>query len=424
MNRLNEILKYIVAFLLYIVDLSIVFYGLYFLLTGLFAFKKIDKIKNYEAKHKLAVLIAARNESKVILHLIKSLKEQKYPKELYEIFVIPNNCTDNTEEVSKKAGAKIIDCIWDVKSKGDVLKHTLKYMGGNYSEYDSYVIFDADNIVHENFLSRMNDVLCENFLVAQGNREAKNPWDSWISNSYSLFYLTQNLFFNKARTNIGVSSSINGTGFMVSKKVIDKFGFETYTLTEDVEFAGQCALNGVKIVFVEDAITFDEQPVRFGQSWKQRTRWTMGVIACMRIYSKKLFKSGLKNKRIECIDMSLFYMAPVVQIFVTIIMILYANLGIYNFERHKILGIITSTIGYELLFGYLFSVIISLVVLKVQNKSIRKSLKGVFTLFIFMLTWIPINIICLFKKEHIWEQIEHSRELKIDTLIDKNNINY
>lgn len=404
-------------FLFYTIDILISLYGLYFLLTGLFAFKGKNRIRCYKAKHKIAVLIAARNESKVIGYLVSSLKKQNYPKELYEMFVIPNNCTDNTEEVARKAGAKIIDCIWNVKCKGDVLKHAFEYMKDNHSEYESYVIFDADNIVHSNFLSRMNDVMCEGFMVAQGNRDTKNPSDSWISSSYALFYLTQNFFFNRARSNIGASSSINGTGFMITKEFIEKFGFETYTLTEDIEFVGQCALKDTKIAFVEDAITFDEQPVKFMQSWKQRTRWTMGILSCMRIYSGKLFKAGIKAKRLECIDMSLFYIAPLVQIITILILLLYAVLGLYNMGTHKILGILNSTKGYEFVFGYIFCVVISLVVLKMQRKSIRKSLKGIFTLFIFMLTWIPINILCLFKKEHVWEQIEHNRTVDIETLV-------
>lgn len=104
----------------------------------------------------------------------------------------------------------------------------------------------------------MNDCLNSGYKVAEGYRDSKNPKDNWISGSYTIFYLFQNIFFNRSRMSFDASASINGTGFMISKDIIDRDGFETFTLTEDVEFTGQCALKGEKIAFVEDAITYDE----------------------------------------------------------------------------------------------------------------------------------------------------------------------
>ena len=104
----------------------------------------------------------------------------------------------------------------------------------------------------------MNRSLNSGFRVAQGFREAKNPADNWISGSYAIFYLFQNVFFNHTRRKMRLSASINGTGFMIKKELIDEVGFDTKTLTEDVEFSGLCALRNEKIDFVEGAITYDE----------------------------------------------------------------------------------------------------------------------------------------------------------------------
>ncbi|MEG1142630.1 MAG: glycosyltransferase family 2 protein [Clostridia bacterium] len=416
---LLDFFKNIVMMLFYILDLYIVLYTIYFFITGLFAFKKKNTIRIYKPKHKLAVLIPARNEEKVIKNLIKSLKKQNYPKELYDIFVIPNNCTDNTEKVSLELGVYVIKCEIEIKTKGDVLKETFKYMNEFYSEYDAYCIFDADNIVHNNFLNRMNDTLCSGYKVAQGFRDSKNPSDSWISSSYSLFYLTQNYFFNRARMNLGWSSSINGTGFMISKELINEIGFNTVTITEDIEFAGICAANNVKIAFVDDAKTYDEQPVTFVKSWKQRMRWSMGTLDCMNKYSKDLFVTGIKKKIPQAFDMSLFYIAPIIQIFTIFVFILYIIINMLDIQVVNIVKNVIDNRGIYIIFGYVTCVLLSLLVLKLQKKSIRKSLKGVFTLAIFMITWIPINFICLFKKEQKWEQIEHECTLEIEHITEK-----
>lgn len=412
-----ELIKDILKILYYIVNIYILLYAAYYLITALFVFKKKNVIRKYKPNHKFAILVAARNEEKVIGNLIDSLKKQKYPKELYDIFVMPNNCSDNTKQIAIDYGAKIIDIDSSVKSKGDVLKQTFKYMANFGETYAAYIIFDSDNIVHSNFLNRMNDALCEGYKVAQGFRDSKNPSDTWISSCYSLYYLTQNLFFNSARMNMKWSSSINGTGFMISKDVIDEHGFNTVTMTEDIEFAALCALNNIKIAFVDDAITYDEQPLTFKQSWKQRTRWSLGTIQCLYKYSGRLIKTGIKEKIPQCIDMCLFFMAPIIQILSTVFVSIVLVTGLL---RMNISGASSFVFNNTLLCvgaGYLCCAILSIIVLRLQNKNIKTSLKGVFTLAIFMLTWVPINMICLYKKDYKWEPIEHSSDVNIEELI-------
>jgi len=391
---------------------------MYFLITGIFAFTKNNKIKKYKSKYKLAVVVAARNEENVISSLIQSLKKQKYPKNLYEVFVIPNNCTDNTEEISKREGAKIIKCQKKVNSKGEVLKYTFEYLN-KYHKFDAYIVFDADNIVHPNFLNRMNDALVLGYEVAQGSRDSKNPKDNWICGSYSLFYWGQNIFFNKSRMNMNASASINGTGFMIKRNVIEEMGFNTVTMTEDIEFTAQCAINNKKIAFVDDAITYDEQPLTFKMSWKQRIRWTTGTYQCLKKYFRPLLNGVFKNKNISCLDMLLFFMAPIIQLLgclVFLILVIYTILGIklydvfsYLFAYNEIFLVIT----------YIIGVLLSIFIVKYSNKRIKDTISGILMFSIFLISWIPINIICLFKKVKIWEEIKHTRNINIETLYNK-----
>ena len=171
----------------------------------------------------------------------------------------------------------------------------------------AFIIFDADNVVDKNFLKEMNNVICSGYSVAEGNRDSKNSTDNWLSGSYSLYYYFQNLFFNKARMNMGLSASINGTGFMVKREVIKKHGFDTKTLTEDIEFTALCALNGEKIAYAEKAITYDEQPVKFSDSWKQRKRWSKGCLQCLKHYDGKLIKKFFKTGFLPLLDLSLIH---------------------------------------------------------------------------------------------------------------------
>ncbi len=394
-------------------------YGMYFAITGLFGFKNYHKsmFGRHKPKHKFAIVIPTRNEENVIGGLIKSLQKQRYPESLYDIYVVPNNCTDHTEDVAREAGAKIIECKVKVKVKADALSYAFDLLQKE-KDVDAFVVFDADNLVHPDFLARMNDALCEGVEVGQCFRDSKNMDDNWITGSYTLFYFIQNFFFNRARMNFSGSAAINGTGFMIRKEVI-KDGFHTVTLTEDSEFTGQCALRGIQVAFVEDAITYDEHPQSFWTSWKQRKRWTSGCLACLKVYGGKLFKTFLKKGNIASFDMVMMYSAPLMVVLgflLAIVLFLFHIFGVELFDFFSYLY--ASGLLFFVIF-YIANVALNIFVVKYNHKSVRNILGGVLLFTLFIATWIPINIICLFKKTETWEPIKHDRnDVDLDKLVN------
>ena len=294
-----------------IIDIFTTILLVYFVITGLCVLLDKNKIKQGNKKHRFAILIPARNEAKVIGNLIKSLNKQEYPKELYDVYVIINNCKDNTKQIAQENGAKIIECIKHISSKGTALRVAFAKL--NDANYDAYLIFDADNIAHPKFIEKMNDALCEGYQLAQGFRDSKNPSDTWISSSLSIHFLIHNIFLDKSRMNLGKPCFINGTGFMISKSFLNKKGFKSHTMTEDIELTVRSALDNEKIAFVENAITYDEQVTTFRESWKQRKRWTIGTIQCLKYYFAKLLKKSIKNRSFACIDSIVFLISPLTQ---------------------------------------------------------------------------------------------------------------
>lgn len=417
-NVVQEGWRKVFVILYYFIFTITLLYGLYFSLTGFIGIlrKKKTQFLEVEARNRFAILVPARNEEAVIGNLIDSLEAQNYPKELYTIYVIPNNCIDRTEEVARNHGAMVIRCDEVTKTKGDVLNYAFRRLQ-KYA-IDAYIVFDADNVVHPDFLKHMNNCLESGYEVAQGYRDAKNPSDNWLSGSYALFYLFQNVFFNRARMSLNGSASINGTGFMIKKSLIDTFGFETYTLTEDVEFTGQCALRGQKIAFVEEAITYDEYPTFFHASWKQRKRWSAGILECMKRYSWKLFKNYRKTQELSSLDMALVYLGPLWQVigFVgTLMLMIFHFLGIHLYD------LFSYFFAFGILFfvlSYFLGVVLELFVLWYKDKKISSVTTGIFLFPIFVMTWIPINIVCLIKKHTKWEEIRHNRSVEIKDVLN------
>lgn len=406
-----------VKIIYYILFYITLLYGTYFAVSGFLGIIMKSKVKFKKSKKKnfFAIIVAARNESQVIGNLVESLKELDYPKDRYGIFIVPNNCTDNTSKVALDSGATVLECNVKTKTKGDVLTFAFNKLKDN-KEIDAYVIFDADNLVHKDFLKHMNDCLNSGYKVAEGYRDSKNPKDNWISGSYTIFYLFQNIFFNRSRMSFDASGSINGTGFMISKDIIDRDGFETFTLTEDVEFTGQCALKGEKIAFVEDAITYDEYPIDFGASWKQRKRWSAGIIQCMNIYSFKLFKKYLKTKNLACLDMSLVYLGPLMQVISFINLVMLVIFKIVGIKLHDIFSYFFATNIVFFAVVLAMGIAIEIFALLYKKKDLKGMTASIILFSIFVLSWIPINISVFVKKYNKWEAIKHTRSIKIDDI--------
>ena len=392
--------------LIILISIIVIYFSYFiFICIGLFKKKTNNIIKN--KKNKFAILIAARNEEKVIYNLIKSLNKQKYPNALYKIYVILNNCTDNTKDIVLKTNANILE-VNNINSKGEALKYAYNYLSSDNS-IDAYVIFDADNIVDNNFLNSMNESLNNGYNVVQGFRKTKNINDNWLSSSYAIMYYIQGLFINKARFNLGKSAFLNGTGFMVKKSVIDKYGFNPKTITEDIEFTMMCAINNEKIAYNENALFYDEQVVNLKDSIKQRKRWSFGTIKCLKYYFKPLVINILKNKSFICLDVIMFYLTVFMQIIIFITFIISLLFILLNNN-------ITS-IYYSLFISLILllsGIILRIYLIKHYDNNIIDNIGGILIFDLFLLSWLPINLICLFKKNCTWDQIKHNRVVEID----------
>ena len=237
------------------------------------------KPKEYRASklHSYAVIISARNESRVVGNLIESIKKQNYPEELVDIYVVADNCTDNTAQVAKDAGAIVYERSNMLqRGKGYALDYIFKIIQASEDcdKYDGYFVFDADNLLDPNYIAEMNKVFDNGFRVITSYRNSKNYDTNWISSGYSLWFLREARYLNNARMMLGTSCAISGTGFLLHKEVIRKNGgWKHHLLTEDIEFSVDSVIHGEKIGYCGKAIIYDEQPTKFSQSWNQRLRW-------------------------------------------------------------------------------------------------------------------------------------------------------
>ena len=391
----------------------ITIFWLYQILVSLCSLVKIkDKPLKVVKNHKFMAIIPAHNEEAVIGNLIESLKKQDYDKDLYDIYVIADNCTDNTAKIAKEAGAIVYERFNTTKkTKGYALDWFLQQKIKENAPYDAFFVFDADNIVDPNFIKNMNKKLCQGEDVVQGYRDIKNPTDSWITAGYAIFYWTMHRFYHLARYNLGLSPLLNGTGFMVKFDVVKPQGWDTVTLTEDIEFSLKRIIKGKRLGWATDAIVYDEQPVGFKQSWSQRSRWTVGHMQCIKEYTKQLADATKENKTMMNFDGFLYIVGSIPMFILTLILLLtnflmYAGNGMTGAELlMNILKYVIPTF-----FLPIFTAVIAMLL---DRREIKPMIKGLICYPIFMGSWLLINFKCLFKRETTWEKIDHVRDIKI-----------
>ncbi len=300
----------------FVIQLIVFLLSTYYLvitIAGWLPFPEENTGKNGDFRyHRFALVIPAHNEEKVIGSIVKSLNRQQYPKELFDIFVICDNCTDNTEHEAKKAGAMVlVRTNHTEKGKGFALEWAFARLFSLNRQYDAVCVFDADNVVSRNYLNEMNKMLNAGHEVIQGYIDSKNPFDSWISLSYSIAFWLSNRIFQQTRHNLGLSCGLCGTGFCIRTSVLKEIGWGVTCLTEDLEFTMKLIMNNKKVAFCNKAVVYDEKPLTFFQSWKQRKRWMQGHTDCAKRYLLKLLKKTFTEGSLAALDGSIYLLQPI-----------------------------------------------------------------------------------------------------------------
>lgn len=380
-------------------------------------FAKKPKKAVARKNHRYAVLISGRNEGLVIGNLVKSLKDQNYPRELLDIFVIADNCTDNTAEVAREAGAIVFERFNQVEvGKSWALDYALKriFKEYDYRGYEGFFVFDADNVVDRRFIGAMNAQFDNGARIVTSYRNSKNFDDSWVSAGYGLWFLREGKYLSQARSTLNTSCAISGTGFLISADILKRDGgWIHHLLTEDIEFSVDSIIQGECIAYAPGAVLYDEQPITFKASWNQRLRWSRGFYQVLWNYGADLVKGIFKNGSFACYDL-LMTIAPAMLITITSIILNSFVLAV-GFLDVSVTTEITkacfSSITFSLVNFYLilfcFAMLTTITEWDQIHAPTKSKIKYMFTFPFYMFTYVPIAVIALVKKVE-WRPIAHT----------------
>ena len=363
------------------------------------------------ASNHYAILICARNEAAVIGDLLASLRAQTYPRELLTVYVLADNCTDDTARIAREGGAVVYERFNRQQvGKGYALQTLLTHIARDVpAGYDGYFVFDADNLLSPDYIEQMNRTFSAGHDIITSYRASKNYGDNWISAGYALWFLRESRYLNHARSLLGTSCAVSGTGFLFSRAVLEETGpWPFHLLTEDIEFSIHEILQGRKIAFCPDAVLYDEQPTTFRQSWRQRLRWSKGYLQVFQRYGTRLL-GGVLRGNFSCFDMSMAIMPAFVLSTVSIASNL--ALAIWGVWTGGSILIALQSLGQMLLSMYLTLFVIGAITTVTERRHIHtgraRRVLYAFTFPLFMFTYVPIAVVALFKKVE-WTPIEHT----------------
>ena len=361
-------------------------------------FAKPIKFPEAPMNKRYAVLISARNEANVIGNLIDCLHSQTYPSELIDIWLVADNCTDNTAEVARNMGCHVIERFnKEQVGKGYALTYLLDQMNesGASDPYDAFFVFDADNKLDKHYLTRY--------------RNSVNLSDNWVSSGSALWFIRESRFVSASRMWLGNSCHVGGTGFMFSQEIMRRNnGWKFHLLTEDLEFTMDSVLHGDRIGYCGTAILYDEQPVTFAQSWRQRLRWSKGFLQVFRYYGPALIKRAVRERDFSAVDFTLL-LCPftVLGIARVLLGMLFAACGFVTWQSQLnsltgwTSGIVISVIGMMGLAA------LTIVAERDHVGATNKELLAYVLAFpIYMLSYVPISFQAVFAKSE-WKPIEH-----------------
>lgn len=275
---------------------ALLFYKTIYFLLGVFFTRKFKPAKN---KHKYAILIAARNEESVIANLIDSINKQDYPNELITTFVVADNCSDKTADIARSHGAICYERFDDNhKTKGFALQFLLEKIEEDYGRmsFDGYFIFDADNLLKNDYITKMNDAFDSGEKIITSYRHTKNFDENWISSTYAIHWLRSIRTGHRARSVLHLATNIQGTGFLFASEIV-KDGWKYTGLTEDRALTVDAVADGYQITYQDEAIFYDEQPTDLKVALRQRLRWSKGHLLAFVETGPKLFLNVFLGKR-------------------------------------------------------------------------------------------------------------------------------
>lgn len=252
------------------------------------------------------VLIPAHDEEKALPGTLRSLAALTYPSDLLRVVVIADNCADRTAAVARAHGAEVLERTGDPRGKGAALAWGLAQI----PSCDAVLFLDADCTASPNLLAAFERRLRRGARAVQADYVVANPAESWSAALRFAAFALINTVRPAGKHALGLSSGILGTGFAVSRDVLEQHGWQAFSLTEDTEFHLQLLHAGIGVEFVAEAWVSSAMPTSLSASRAQNERWESGKLEMVRRRAPRLVAAGVRRRDVRLLHAALEGLVP------------------------------------------------------------------------------------------------------------------
>lgn len=384
--------------------------------------------------HRFAVVIPARDESRAIPALIRSLQKQTYPAAYYDIHLIVKEPDDPTIDMMKRAFPQaFVYVVPEQTRKADAMDVCMKRILAEQAEvYDDFIVVDADSVLTPGFLAAMNDATASGAEVIIPRKCIKNRLSSdrrnrtLICDCSAMTYVAIDAMGNKGKCKRGQTLSLCGQGMLIRASVIETLGgYPFRTLTEDYEIAAACMEHGWKEYYYEHAVLYSEEPVTLHEYDKRRVRWLRGYLQCGRLYGRKLRRITYGQGRVATEHFQFLYgIYPICFMFGgdVVMAIVFAVMAcIYGAAQPQMAGTALLLALVPLLFAYLklmFYAAVEMLSDRDGRMTGRERVRYLFLSPFLTFDWARVLVIALFSghtfswepvKRLLFEDVEHEK---------------
>src|SRR5579884_3465942 len=249
------------------------------------------------ARRRFAVVIPAHNEEALIRRLLENLRQLHYPKDGFDIYVVADNCDDQTAALARSLGA----CVYErfdrsAQGKGFALRWLFQQIGEERRDYDAFVVLDADSVVAPNLLRSMDARLNAGSQVIQAYYSVLNPAESPLAELRYAALAALHYLRPLGRSALGLSCGLKGNGMCFAAPVLARFAWRWFTLAEDVEFHLALARAGIRVDFAPETSVLADMPISYAQAASQNARWERGRLQLLRHEVPSLLAEGVRRR--------------------------------------------------------------------------------------------------------------------------------
>lgn len=261
--------------------------------------------------HKFAIIIPACNEEEVIYKTVKNiLNKQTYNKEYYDIFVCADNCKDKTAKKAREAGAIVFERFDDDPSHKRAsfpIKYLVDKLLNEYPDkYDAIIKIDADNLLNDEYIEKMNDAFDYGCDVCRSYEASSNLNENIWTKVNGIYYIRDSRIACHVREKLHLDQMLSGAGLMISFKLLKEIGgWDAMGFSDDSEFTCKRLLEKRRLHFCTDAIVYEDQPSSLKDTYNRVSRMAYGINKNYFKYGPKLFINFFKTGRISNLDILL-----------------------------------------------------------------------------------------------------------------------